>query len=266
MPNKYPKAKSATIRKSNTKTTINADLNEPALDERKKFSRGTKLKLVLMGIAITALVIYLIWDIVFQGPITSLLSNRDQLVESVRSFGIFAPLLYIIFQVIQTVAAPIPGQIVGSVGGFIFGPWGVLWTTIGSLIGCFIVFKIARRFGRPLLEKIFKKSSIEKFDFIIDAKGSSLILFAIFLLPGFPDDVVCYIAGLTRLPIPRLMVLVGLGRLPTIALTNYLGSGLGGDHIWLVALASMVSVAVLGLVVWKREWIIKFLKGEHKKS
>lgn len=235
------------------------------MPSKKQLSLGTKLKVIVLGLLAAILVIYLIWDIVFHGPLTSLLSNRDQLVESVRSFGIFAPLLYIVFQTIQTVAAPIPGQIVGSVGGFIFGPWGILWTTIGSLIGCFLVFKIARRFGRPLLEKIFKKSSIDKFDFIIDVKGASLILFAIFLLPGFPDDVVCYIAGLTKLPIPRLMLLVGLGRLPTIVLTNYLGSGLGGDHIWLVVLASILSVAILGLVVWKREWIIKLLKGEHNK-
>lgn len=249
MPNKTPKA-----------TSSRTDSEAPV--RRKKLSFGTKLKFILFGLCGAALIIYLIWDIVFRGPLMSLLSNRDQLVESVRSFGVFAPLLYILLQTIQTVAAPIPGQIVGSVGGFIFGPWGILWTVIGSLIGCLIVFKIARRFGRPLLEKIFKKSAIEKFDFIIDAKGASLILFAIFLLPGFPDDIVCYIAGLTKLPIPRLMLLVGLGRLPTIILTNYLGAGLGGDHLWLVALASVISVAILGLVIWKREWIIKLMKGK----
>ena len=134
-------------------------LNTRSNDEslvKKRISRQTKLKVTVVAIAIAALVIYLIFDIALEGPLTSLLMNRDQLVASVQSWGIFAPLLYILLQIAQTVAAPIPGQLVGSVGGFLFGPWGTLWTLIGSLIGCWIVFKLARRFGRPLLEKILR--------------------------------------------------------------------------------------------------------------
>jgi len=231
---------------------------------KKNITRGTKIKVIIFSLVIAALVFYLVFDIAFKGPLTSLLMNREQLVASVQSWGVFAPLLYILLQIAQTVAAPIPGQLVGSVGGFLFGPWGILWTLIGSLIGCWIVFRVARRFGRPLLEKIFKRSAIEKFDFIIDAKGASLILFAIFLLPGFPDDVVCYIAGLTSVPIPKLMLLVGLGRLPTIVMTNFIGAGIS-DNLGLVAVASVLGMLILGFFIWKREWIICLLKGERQK-
>ena len=189
----------------------------------------------------------------------TLLSSHDQIVELVRSFGPFAPLLYMALQITQTVVAPIPGQIVGSVGGFLFGPWGILWTTIGSLIGCWIVFLLSRRFGRPLLEKIFKKSVVAKFDFILEAKSASLILFAIFLLPGFPDDVVCYLAGLTKLSIKRLMILVTLGRLPTVVLTNYIGAGIS-DNLVMVGIASLLGVIVLGIGIWQRERIMALLK------
>ncbi len=228
---------------------------------KQRISRSTKIKIVLVGILAAIVLICLILDVAFNGPLMSLLSNRDQLVASVEKSGPFGPLLYIILQVTQTVVAPIPGQIVGSVGGFLFGPWGILWTTIGSLIGYWIVFMLARHYGRPLLEKIFKKSVIEKFDFILSAKSASLILFAIFLLPGFPDDVVCYIAGLTNLPISRLMIIVTLGRLPTIIMTNFVGAGIS-DNFGLVAAVSVITVFFLGIVVWKREKIIKLLKGE----
>lgn len=241
-------------------------MNTPSsLLTKKRLARSIKLKVVVLAIAAIALVIYLALDIALQGPLTSLLMNRDQLVASVESWGIFAPLLYILLQIAQTVAAPIPGQLVGSVGGFLFGAWGILWTTIGSLVGCWIVFKLARRFGRPLLEKIFKKSVIAKFDFILEAKSASLILFAIFLLPGFPDDVVCYIAGLTKVPIPKLMLLVGLGRLPTIVMTNFLGAGIS-DNLGLVAIVSVASILILGFFVWKREWVMRILKRESLES
>lgn len=232
-------------------------LDEPLI--KKRISRQTKIKVVLVALVIAILAVYLVWDIAFHGPLMSLLSNRDKLVKSVQSFGPFAPLLYILLQVTQTVVAPIPGQIVGSVGGFLFGPWGILWTAIGSLIGCWIVFLLARRFGRPLLEKIFKKSVIAKFDFILEARSASLILFAIFLLPGFPDDVVCYLAGLTKLSIKRLMVLVILGRLPTIILTNYIGAGIG-DNFTMVAIAALLGVIILGIGIWQRERIMNLLK------
>ena len=225
----------------------------------RKLDRSTKVKAILITIFVVILLILLSLDICFNGPLTSFLSNRQQVLEAVQSFGLFAPLIYILLQISQTVVAPIPGQVVGSVGGFLFGPWGILWTFIGSLIGAFIVFRLTRRFGRPLVEKLFSKSTIEKFDFIVDAKSASLILFAIFLLPGFPDDVVCYIAGLTKLPIRRLMLLFGLGRLPTVILTNYLGAGLA-DNLGLVLGISVLMVVFLALIAWKREAIIRRLK------
>lgn len=228
---------------------------------KQHISRKTKIKIALLSLAIAAFLIYLILDVALGGPLMSLLSNRDELVAAVEGFGPFGPLLYIILQVTQTVVAPIPGQIVGSVGGFLFGPWGILWTTIGSLIGYWIVFVLARHYGRPLLEKIFKKSVISKFDFILSAKSASLILFAIFLLPGFPDDVVCYVAGLTSLPIPQLMAIVTLGRLPTIIMTNFVGAGIS-DNFGLVAAISVITVIFLGLVIWKREKIINLLKRD----
>lgn len=232
---------------------------------RKRLARRTKIKIAIFAVAILVLAVYLACDVIFQGPLMSLLMNRDQLVASVRSWGVFAPLLYIILQVVQTVVAPIPGQVVGSVGGFLFGVWGILWTSIGTLIGCYIVFRLARRFGRPLLEKIFKKSAIEQFDFVLSSKGTSLILLAIFLLPGFPDDMVCYLAGMTKLPIRRLMLLLILGRMPTIILTNFLGAGIS-DNLGLVVGLSVMAVILLGLAVWKREWLMAKLQkhGDDK--
>lgn len=233
---------------------------------KKRISRSTCIKAGIVAFLVVALVGYVIWDVAFHGPITAFLTNRERLVELVERSGPLGPILYILLQILQTVVAPIPGQVVGSIGGFIFGAWGILWTTIGSLIGFWLVFLIARRFGRPFLEKIFKKSAIDKFDFIINAKSAPLILFVIFLLPGFPDDIVCYIAGLTKLSLKRLMLIAILGRFPTIVFTNYLGAGLS-DNLGLVVAAAIIGVLILGFFTWKREKIISYLKrGEQQKD
>lgn len=233
---------------------------------KRKIQPKTIIKFVILCILIIAVIAYLTWDVFANGPVMQLLSNRDELVRVMQGIGPWAPLLYICLQILQTVVAPIPGQIVGGVGGFLFGNWGILWTTIGSVIGFWLVFIIARRFGRPLLEKIFKKPAVDKFDFIINARGASLILFAIFLLPGFPDDIICYIAGLTKLSIKRLLVISILGRFPTIVVTNMLGAGLGENNLGAVAAVSIVGVIVVGIFTWKREAIINFMKRREKKS
>lgn len=232
---------------------------------KKRLSTKTIIKLWVAGLVIVALIGYLIWDIAATGPLMRLLTNRDELIAHVKSWGIFAPLLYILLQIVQTVVAPIPGQVVGSIGGFIFGAWGVLWTSIGTVLGCYIVFKISKRFGRPFLEKIFKKSAIERFDFIINSKSASLVLFLIYLLPGFPDDLICYLAGLTTLPVRRLMLILILGRLPVIIVTNYLGAGLTTNLSGVIAI-SIIAVILLGIGIWQHERILGALKKHSEHS
>lgn len=263
--NKVREAEAKAITEQEAEKPEALEVGEPVLKQR--ITTSTIIKLVIFTIVIVAVLGYLAWDVIAEGPLMQLLSNRDELVRVINDFGPWAPFFYVMLQVLQTVVAPIPGQIVGGVGGFLFGHWGILWTTIGSIIGFWLVFLIARRFGRPLLEKIFKKSVVDKFDFIINARGASLILFAIFLLPGFPDDVVCYIAGLTKLSIKRLMLIAILGRFPTIVVTNFIGAGLGENNLGMVAAASIIGVIVLGIFTWKREAIMKLLKrGETPDS
>lgn len=227
-----------------------------------RIQKSTALKFAVFTTLVAVALGYLVWDVLAHGPLTRFISNRDELVRIMSELGPFAPLLYIVIQIIQVVVAPIPGQIVGGVGGFLFGYWGILWTTIGSLIGFWLVFLIARKFGRPLIEKIFKKPAVDKFDFIINAKGAALIIFAVFLLPGFPDDLICYVAGLTKLSIRKLLLISILGRFPAIVLTNYIGMGIGGN-IGLVVALSLVTVVIVGLAAWKREKIITFLKRKE---
>lgn len=232
---------------------------------RPRVTSRTWFKVAIVTIAAVAFVGYFAWDVAFHGPLFQLWTNKDLLLERIRSCGPLAPLAYILLQITQTVVAPIPGQVVGSIGGLLFGWWGVLWTLIGSAIGYLIVLLLSKRFGRPLLEKIFKKSAIAKFDFILNSRSSALILFAIFLLPGFPDDIVCYIAGLTNLSIKKLMAIILLGRFPTIVLTNYLGAGLNTNP-GLVFACTIIGVLILGFATWQRERIMQFFHRFDKKD
>ena len=236
---------------------------------KKNLSKKTKTSLALFILVVLVLCAYIVWDITATGPLTSLLSNRDKVISTVRSLGIFSPLIYIFLQILQTIFAPIPGQVVGAVGGYLFGWWGIPLTIIGSAIGFFIVFSLSRRFGRTLVEKIFKKSAIDRFDFLTSSHHATFAMFLIFLLPGFPDDMVCYIAGLTDIPIKKLMTLIIIGRIPTVIVTNYVGAGLGKANYFPIIVAAILVVALLLVIVLNEAKIIAYLKHkveEHKEN
>ena len=232
---------------------------------KKNIKPSTWVKLILITLGVLLLCAYIFWDLATSGPIFSRFGNREWVTAKLESLGPAAPLLFVMLTVVQTVVAPIPGQVVGGIGGFIFGWWGILWSLIGGTIGYVIVILLARKFGRPLLEKIFKKEAIDKFDFALGER-SAIIFFLIFLLPGFPDDMIGYMAGLTDIPLGKLLVLVTLGRLPSVIIMNYVGMGIGQENLVPVAIVTGIAVFILAIFVWKREQIIKKFKGGKEKT
>ncbi len=142
------------------------------------------------------------------------------------SLGHAAFVGFIILQAAQVVAAPIPGEVTGLLGGFLYGKFtGIVLSTIGLTIGSYIAFSLSRTFGRPLVDRFVSKSTIERFDYLLHHKGAFLV-FLLFLIPGFPKDYLCYILGLGHLSTMEFLVIGVTGRLfGTILLT------LGGDYI-----------------------------------
>ena len=229
---------------------------------KQNISKKTKLQIAAVIIVIIAAVAYVVWDIVAGGPLTQLFNDRERIIAIVNDLGPAGPLAFIGLQILQTVVAPIPGNVVGAIGGFLFGWWGILWTTIGATAGATIVFWLSRKFGRSLVEKFVKKETLNKLDFIL-GKRASLILFLIFLIPGLPDDTVCYIAGLTDVPIKKLIVIFAVGRLPAVIVNNYVGAGLTGDGNVAIVFTIAVTAAIIFAVLYKQQESIMRLLGRQ---
>ncbi len=226
---------------------------------KQNLSRKTKLTLSLIIFVILLLTAYVFWDIATSGPLTSFMTNREALIETVESVGVFGPLAYILLQILQTVVAPIPGGVISPIGGFLFGWFGVLWTSIGATLGAWIVFYIAKKYGRSLVEKIVKKEAVDKFDFIL-GRRATLILFLLFLIPGLPDDTICYVGGLTKVPIRTLLIIFFIGRLPAVIVNNYFGMGFSEGNYLALGICTVLSILLLSFIYWKQDWIISSLK------
>ena len=191
-------------------------------------------------------------------------SSRESIALYVERWGIWAPLVFVLIQAAQVVVAPIPGNITALAGGALFG-WGMgfLLSSLGLLIGSLIAFWLGRYFGKPLVIRMVGPKVYERYEGLIARKGI-WVLFLIFLIPFFPDDALCLLAGMTAMSVPLFMLLVTVGRLPGMLVANLAGSGLINLTLWQWAVVAVICIG-LGLVVFRhRDRIESFLYSKFK--
>ncbi len=169
--------------------------------------------------------------------------NAEALKQHILGFGVEAPALFVGLQVLQVVAAPIPGQAAGFAGGYVFG-WrkGLLFTMIGLTLGSWLVFLLSRKLGRGFVERLNGAEAMKEFEALFikeqdkekNLYGKSkrvvcahglLTFFIVMLLPGLPDDLVCFVAGLSGIPIWQLMIATLVGRFPGMLVLSLAGDG-----------------------------------------
>lgn len=119
--------------------------------------------------------------------------------EYLKKTGAWMPLLYILFQFLQVVILPIP-SIVSTIAGIaLFGSVKTLiYSFIGIVIGSFTAFLIGRKLGKKAVSWIVGEDGLKKWQKKLKGKDNLFLSF-MFVLPFFPDDVLCFFAGLTSM-------------------------------------------------------------------
>ena len=175
-------------------------------------------------------------------------TDPDWIEHQLEGLGAVAPVAFVALQTGQVILAPIPGQLLAGVGGYLFGTWlGAGYSMVGVVIGSTVVFLVSRRFGRSYAERVIEQSALRRWDAFVD-RGGVPALFVCFLLPTFPDDLLCFVAGLTGLRLRRFLALVVVGRTPTFLAVAYAGTrlsdGVLGQFALVVTVLTLGSVAV----------------------
>lgn len=184
------------------------------------------------------------------------LTSTTELRAAVAGFGPLAPLAFIGLLAAQVVLAPIPGHAMGFVSGYLFGSvLGTVYSLVGITIGSAIAFWLSRRFGRPFVERVIREDLLERFDAFV-AKTGLLGLFVVFLLPGLPDDLLCFVGGLTDIDLWKLVAIALVGRAPAFVLANVTGSSLASGDLGLTVLLGLLFLAGAVWGFLRRDWIL----------
>jgi len=190
---------------------------------------------------------------------------RDQLRVILESSEMPIEIPFVLVQALQVIVAPIPGQLAGLLGGYLFGFWyGLFLTMVGLTIGSWIAMLLGRLFGVQIVRRFVPTDTMAQMDDLI-SRGGLWNFLVIFILPGLPDDAVCFVAGLTRLSLWKLMVMMFIGRLPGMAVLCFVGSsaGEGASEGYVVFAVAMGASLVLWLFSEELEaWVF----GGEKKN
>jgi uncharacterized membrane protein YdjX (TVP38/TMEM64 family) len=180
----------------------------------------------------------------------ALLKDREALTALVHSLGLWGPLALGLTIALQVSVAVLPGHVLMLAGGYLYGfvP-GVLINWIATVVASQTNFLLARRYGWPLVYRMAPRELVDHWRGRVRGKGFFFFLMTL-VLPIFPSDLMCYLAGFSDLTPRRYAVVNMLGHLPCAIGLSLVGSGLlvlppGG---WVLT----VALCAAGLLLWRR--------------
>ena len=195
------------------------------------------------------------------GDVGEFYSSKQRLRRFLVSFGPYSAAVFTLLQALQVVIAPIPGELTGVVGGYLYGnAFGFLLSTLGLTLGSWVAFELANGLGRPFVERLIKKEIIAKFNFVTTNIGVTTC-FLLFLLPGFPKDYLCYVLGLSRMELGTFLIISTLGRMPGTYLLTLQGASIRSHQYSMAVIVAVISVVAIFLGYVYRDILFNWTRG-----
>ncbi len=214
---------------------------------KNQISRRTVWRL-LLSVLVMALILGIFYLVAHLLGVTEL--SREELQAFLASKGAAAPLLFIGISFLQVTFVPVPSVVTIIAGSYLFGPWPCfLYSYLGIVGGSLFAFLLGRRLGRPFVDWAFgSREETERYMGRLRGK-ETVVLFFMFLLPVFPDDALCALAGVLPIRWPAFLLMQLTTRVTSILGTLFFMSGEiiphSGWGLWLI-----IGVAVLSLIAF----------------
>ena len=173
--------------------------------------------LVVICVSIIVVALYFLKITGFLNKVDSI----DKFREYISSFGNQAILWFTVIQFLQVVVLPIPAFITVGAGVLLFGPLkGAIFSCVGIILGSIVAFYIGRIFGYKVAKWLVGEDSLNKGLKMIKGKDKVILTF-MFLFPFFPDDILCFVAGITTLSPSFFITMIFITRIISVFASSY---------------------------------------------
>ncbi len=225
---------------------------------------NSKVKLALVFFVLGVLVAFVVYEVVTGAPAWRYLlrfyQDKHFLKATVKSWGLMGPIVFMLIQALQVIISPIPGEATGLAGGFLFGVvLGFLFSTIGLTAGTLACFGIGRWLGAPFIQRFVADHYWERMGFIVEAEGA-IVCFILYLIPGFPKDIISYLFGLSPMPFWVFAVVSTLGRAPGTWILSAQGANMAAHQLRQLALLMAIIAAIVIPLYYYRDRILGFFR------
>lgn len=230
----------------------------------KKIKQSDLIKLVglvVFIVLITAIVVA-IWptlSIVFEP------GGIETLIELITSQGPLGVLILLGMQLLQIIVAFIPGEVVQIAAGMMYGPlWGSVVILVGCVLSSMVVYELVHKLGAPFVRSMVGEKQLLKFrQFELSGKFG-VTVFILFLIPGFPKDVLTYIVPLSDMNLRTFLLLSTIGRTPGVIISTYAAAGLANGNIVTSVIIFVVAALIAIIVLLLRNRIIDAISRHSK--
>ena len=179
----------------------------------------------------------------------------EEVVQLVRAAGLWGVSASIGLMVIHSFV-PFPAELVAIANGMVYGTvLGIAITWVGAMLGAFLAFGLARRFGRPFVRRALAPRNMERVDAWVAHYGGGALLFSRFI-PLIAFNLINYAAGLAGVSWWTFAWTTGVGILPVTSLMVIMGDQLEvlPWYLWFLLLPG-------GLAVWwASQWLSRFAR------
>ncbi len=230
----------------------------------KKIKQSDLIKLVglvVFIVLITAIVVA-IWptlSIVFEP------GGVETLIELITSQGPLGVLILLGMQLLQIIVAFLPGEVVQIAAGMMYGPlWGSVVILVGCVLSSMVVYELVHKLGAPFVRSMVGEKQLLKFrQFELSGKFG-VTVFILFLIPGFPKDVLIYIVPLSDMNLRTFLLLSTIGRTPGVIISTYAAAGLADGNIVTSVIIFVVAALIAIIVLLLRNRIIDAISRHSK--
>lgn len=219
------------------------------VNNTKKKTSSYRLLLFFNILLVIILVVYLI---LYSNNMLEVFSSVASFKDFILSTGKFGMFIYVLIQFLQVIFLPIPSMIITLAGVAIYGPaLGALLCSIGVLTASCTSFLIGKVFGFKVVSWLAGEKNATKYAKILNEKGKFFLIVA-FLLPLFPDDMLCLIAGITTMKFKTFFIIASITRPIGVIFMSYFGGGYiipfagWGLFVWpIILVLAIVAVVVM---------------------
>lgn len=191
----------------------------------------------------------------YRQPLTDLLhivGDQKAVSNYLQNLGPSGPIVLFVLLVAQVFVAVIPGHALMVTAGYAYGALGFCVVIVSTVMGSQVAFYIARRYGRGMIYKLASPEVVERWDKAARHQGILFFFFA-FVLPIFPSDLMCYVAGLSTITPRRFFIANALGRTCCAAFITLIGIYGMRPPIWFWIIAAIILITFfVGWVIYKK--------------